>query len=74
MVVLGIYRVTDEQLDKAIVGVREEELRVVVETTEIVVDDVLAIEVVDVVRLVEHVDGTTDIVDVVWVVVEVVKL
>jgi hypothetical protein len=55
--------------------VREAELRVVVETMEIVVDDVLAIEVVDVVRLVEHVDGTTDIVvDVVWVVVEAVRL
>lgn len=45
---------------------REEELRVVVGTTEIVVDNV--------VRHVEHVDGTTDIIDVVWVVVEVVRL
>ena len=45
---------------------REEELRVVVGTTEIVVDDVTHVE---------HVDGTTDIVvDVVWVVVEVVWL
>ena len=53
----------------------EEELRVVVGTAEIVVDDVLAIEVVDVVGLVEHVDGTTDIVvGVVWVAVEVVRL
>lgn len=54
---------------------REEELRVVVGTTEIVVDDVLAIEVVDVVRLVDHVDGATDIVvDVVWVIVKVVRI
>ena len=54
---------------------REEELRVVVGTTEIVVDDVLVIEVVDVVRLVERVDGATDIVvEVVWVAVEAVRL